>query len=114
MTKLSIPHFDVGLSNDDRDECLLFQVPADTLHDKVEALPDMLFLDLKNLPVILFSTSLQKKIVNFLLKHCAQFFRKPNDFSERKNLIQLALTNATALNYLQPLSDNFVLFNLMS
>ena len=118
---------------------LRINVQLTTVHDgeklmlllnKDEALPDMLFLDLnmprknglecmseikenpglKNLPVIIYSTSFQKDIVDLLYKQGAQFYIcKPNGFSELKHVIYEAITTAVQLNYLQPPKEKFVL-----
>lgn len=109
-----------------------------------EQLPDMLFLDLnmprkngfqclseikqseklKRLPVIIYSTSFQKDIVNLLYKNGAQYYiRKPNEFSVIKELILHAITlTAAGLpclpdrqaagqagNFSQPPKEKFVL-----
>ncbi len=97
---------------------------------KMETLPDILFLDLnmprkngmqclseikqsqrlKHLPVIIYSTSFQKNVVDLLYHQGAQFYiRKPNVFTQLKHAIYEALTIAAQLNYLQPSKENFVL-----
>jgi CheY-like chemotaxis protein len=93
-------------------------------------LPDVLFLDLnmprkngleclaeikgdeklKDLPIIIFSTSLDTEIVNNLYKKGASFYiRKPGDFSKLKKVIENALTNASENNFKQPERANFIL-----
>ena len=93
-------------------------------------LPDVLFLDLnmhrKNgfeclseiklnkkviqLPVIIFSTSLEQEVVNLLYENGAQYYiRKPADFSQLKKVIQQALTLIAQENISQPARENFVL-----
>ncbi len=100
-------------------------------------LPDVLFLDLnmprkngfeclteiKNhpklgkLPIIVFSTSFDQARANMLYNNGAQYFmRKPAEFAQLKDLIQLALTHivedlATAKteNITQPEPANFIL-----
>lgn len=83
------------------------------LLNKNEQLPDLLFLDLniprkngfaclveikqnkklKQLPVIIYSTSFRKDVVNLLYKNGAQhYIRKPNEFSVIKELIYYAIT----------------------
>lgn len=102
--------------------------------NKNEHLPDILFLDLnmprknglqclseikqnkkwKQLPVIIYSTSFQKDVVDLLYKHGAQFYiRKPNEYSELKNAIHQAITNAAQLNYTQPSKENFLLSHVL-
>jgi CheY-like chemotaxis protein len=93
-------------------------------------LPDVLFLDLnmprKNgfeclseikgnkklsqLPVIIFSTSLEQEVVNQLYKNGAQYFiRKPSDFSQFKKIIQQTITIIAKENVVQPAREDFVL-----
>ena len=72
---------------------------------------------LKQLPVIIFSTSFEQEVVNLLYKNGAQYFmRKPAEFSQLKKLIQQALTLIAqdlfigkAGNISQPTRENFVL-----
>ena len=92
-------------------------------------LPDILFLDLnmprksgfeclseiklidklKHLPVIIFSTSLDMKVVDLLYERGATFYiRKPGDFSKLKKVILDALT-ITQNMVKQPARDNFIL-----
>jgi CheY-like chemotaxis protein len=65
---------------------------------------------LKQLPVIMYSTSLDQEVVNLLYKNGAQYFiRKPAEFSQIQKVIQHALTLITQENILQPTRENFVL-----
>ncbi len=65
---------------------------------------------LRNLPVIIFSTSFRQEVINLLYEHGAQFYiRKPNMFSELKTSVQEALNTAEQFNYLQPPKEKFVL-----
>ncbi len=104
---------------------------------ETNALPDVLFLDinmprkngfdclteikmsakLKQLPVIMFSTSFEQEVVNLLYQNGAQhFIRKPSEFSQFKKIIQQTLT-MIALDLpignegsiLQPDKENFVI-----
>jgi CheY-like chemotaxis protein len=82
------------------------------LDTKTEGLPHILFLDLnmprkngmecltqiklnknlKQLPVIIFSTSFNQEEVNLLYKNGAQhYIHKPNEFNELKELIHASL-----------------------
>ena len=93
-------------------------------------LPDILFLDLnmprksgfeclseiklidklKDLPVIIFSTSLDMNVVDLLFEKGAIYYiRKPGDFSKLKKVILTALTITTQTNYTQPARDKFIL-----
>jgi CheY-like chemotaxis protein len=93
-------------------------------------LPDLIFLDLnmprknglecldeikkderlKNLPIIIFSTSLDSEIVNNLYQNGASYYiRKPGDFSKLKTVIEKALTVASENNFKQPERANFIL-----
>ena len=101
-----------------------------TLTNKDSKLPHLLFLDLnmprkngleclleikrdKNLnqiPVIIFSTSFQKNMVDLLYKSGAQYYiRKPADFSGLKTIIQQVFFIALQKNISQPEKENFVL-----
>jgi CheY-like chemotaxis protein len=65
---------------------------------------------LKQLPVIIYSTSLEQEVVNMLYKNGAQYFmRKPAEFSQLKKVIQQALTFIAQENISQPTRENFVL-----
>jgi CheY-like chemotaxis protein len=101
------------------------------LTDDTNELPDVLFLDLnmprkngfeclseiksnqklKQLPVIIFSTSFEQEVVNLLYKNGAQYFiRKPSEFSQFKNIIhQIFITVIIPQNISQPGRENFVL-----
>ena len=100
------------------------------LTNEANELPDVLFLDLnmprkngfeclkeiklnkklKQLPVIIFSTSFEQEVVNVLYENGAQhFIRKPSDFLQFKKTIQQALTLVAYGNISQPTRENFVL-----
>ncbi|MEN2487070.1 response regulator [Flavobacterium sp. B11] len=100
------------------------------LQNNILNLPDVLFLDLnmprknglecldeikkdeklKNLPIIIFSTSLDSEIVNNLyLKGASYYIRKPGEFSKLKNVIEKALTIASENNFKQPERASFIL-----
>jgi len=100
------------------------------LAGKTVELPHVLFLDLnmprkngfeclseikldeklKQIPVIIFSTSFEQDVVNLLYKNGAQYYiRKPAEFSQLKKVIYQALILATQENISQPSKDNFVL-----
>lgn len=100
----------------------------------IELLPDILFLDLnmprknglqclneikestllKHLPVIIYSTSFQKDVVELLFKQGAQFYiRKPNEFTNIKKAIFEALTISSNLNRSQPSKEKFVLSHVL-
>ena len=65
---------------------------------------------LKQVPVIIFSTSFEQEVVNRLYKNEAQYFiRKPTDFGQFKNIIDKALTIIAQENFLQPVREKFVL-----
>ncbi len=93
-------------------------------------LPDALFLDLnmprkngfeclseiklneklKQLSVIMFSTSYEQEVVNQLYQNGAHYFiRKPSDFLQFKKIIQYTLTHIAQGDISQPSKDNFVL-----
>jgi len=100
------------------------------LGKKEEPLPDLLFLDLnmprktgfeclaeikqderlKQLPVIILSTSFEKDVVSLLYKNGAQYFiRKPNEFSQLREVLHKALSNMVQANLSQPHREKFVL-----
>ncbi len=100
------------------------------LSKKMNDLPHVLFLDLnlprkngfacleeikrneklKELPVIIFSTSYSEHIANQLYKNGAQYYIcKPADFSQLKKLILQALTFITKENISQPSKEKFLL-----
>lgn len=97
---------------------------------EVSDLPDLLFLDLnmprkngheclaeikkmdqlKNLPVIIFSTSLDTEIVNKMYEKGALYYiRKPGDFSKLKQVIGNALKITAENNFKKPERENFIL-----
>ncbi|RYJ40806.1 MULTISPECIES: response regulator [Flavobacterium] len=100
------------------------------LKNNVLNLPDVLFLDLnmplknglecldeiknderlENLPIVIFSTSLDNEIVNKLYQKGASYYiRKPGDFTKLKSVIAKALTIAPENNFKQPERANFIL-----
>lgn len=101
------------------------------LRSDTDRLPDVLFLDLnmprkngmeclaeikqseklRQLPVIIFSTSYEQEIVNLLYKGGAQhYIRKPNSFTQLAAVIKKALTFVPVPNERLPISQaNFVL-----
>ena len=117
---------------DDSIECMSAsncEEALDLLKNKKIGMPDMIFLDLnmprksgfeclteiklidklKDLPVIIFSTSLDMSIVDILFERGAFFYiQKPGDFSKLKKVILDALT-ITRNMVNQPTRDNFIL-----
>ncbi|MGO4770387.1 response regulator [Flavobacterium sp. W22_SRS_FK3] len=102
----------------------------DHLTVAVSDLPDLLFLDLnmprkngheclteikkidelKNLPVIIFSTSLDSEIVNTMYdKGALYYIRKPGDFYKLKQVIGNALKVICENNFKKPERENFIL-----
>ena len=100
------------------------------LTNETNELPHILFLDLnmprkngfeclseikqnkklKNLPVVIFSTSFEQEVVNLLYKNGAQYFiRKPALFLQFKKIILHTLTLILQENVSQPTKENFVL-----
>jgi CheY-like chemotaxis protein len=121
-------------------EELLLSTNLTTVHDgeqlmqlltsETSELPHILFLDLnmprkngfeclseikqnkklKDLPVVIFSTSFEQEVVNLLYKNGAQYFiRKPSVFLQFKEIILQALTLILQENGSQPTKENFVL-----
>lgn len=103
----------------------------DFLTDKsVDNLPDVLFLDLnmprkngaeclteirqidrlKDFPIIIFSTSLDREIVDVMYgKGATLYIRKPGDFSKLKNVIENALIASSQNNFKQPDRPHFII-----
>jgi len=100
------------------------------LKNETYELPDVLFLDvnmprkngfeclseiklssrLKLLPVIVFSTSFEKEVVNKLYQEGAQYFlRKPSGISQYKKIILQTLIMIQQANTAQPTKENFVI-----
>jgi CheY-like chemotaxis protein len=103
------------------------------LLSKKEVLPDVLYLDLnmprkngfdclaeikmdeklKQLPVIIFSTSFDKEVVNHLHEKGAHFYiRKPAEFTQLKKVIHKSLELIADANKQQPSIDKFLINNL--
>ena len=102
----------------------------DFLSANSEDLPDALFLDLnmprksgleclteikvsdelRHLPIIIFSTSLDLDVVDSLYKKGANYYiRKPGDFSALKKVIFEAITLTNNANSQHPTRDEFIL-----
>jgi len=65
---------------------------------------------LKDIPIVIFSTSLDVVVVDFLYNAGARYFiRKPAEFSQFKKIIQQTLTLIMEQNKILPTRDNFVL-----
>ena len=100
------------------------------LTNEINELPHILFLDLnmprkngfeclseikqnkklKDLPVVIVTTSFEQKVVNLLYKNGAQYFiRKPAVFFRFKKIILHALILILQENGSQPTRENFVL-----
>ena len=101
------------------------------LTNETNKLPDVLFLDLnmprkngfeclaeikqnkklKDLPVVIFSTSFEQQVVNLLYDNGAQYFiRKPSEFALFKKIILHMLAHIIyAGNITQPAKENFVI-----
>lgn len=121
-------------------EELPIEATLDTVHDGVQLMnllsakpnnfPDALFLDLnmprksgieclteikqigelKSLPVIIFSTSLNIDVVNLLYEKGAHYYIcKPGEFSALKKVIFEAVNLATQNNFSQPAREKFIL-----
>lgn len=100
------------------------------LYKTADTLPDVLFLDLnmprkngfeclteiksderlKKLPVIIFSTSFDKEIIELLQKNGAKhYIRKPNEFEHLKKVIHEAISSVTQTSPLTTSSASFIL-----
>lgn len=136
------------LADDDADDCLLFkdalgELPIATelstvangeqlmgVLNKIETLPDLLFLDLnmprkngfdclleikhsmklRRLPVIILSTSVEENMVNLLYANGAEYYIcKPNEFSQLVSVIHTALTITSQIDHSRPTRSEFLL-----
>jgi CheY-like chemotaxis protein len=100
------------------------------LTNEANAIPDILFLDLnmsrkngfeclaeiklnerlKDLPIIIYSTSFHNVIANKLHKNGANYYiSKPSEISELKKAVQKMITLVREENILQPAIEDFVL-----
>jgi CheY-like chemotaxis protein len=100
------------------------------LNDETNILPHILFLDLnmprkngfeclaeiklntklKDMPVIIFSTSYEQQVVNLLYQNGAHYFiRKPSAFAQFKKIILFVLTLIAQKHIAQPAKEDFVL-----
>jgi len=100
------------------------------LTNETNELPHILFLDLnmprkngfeclkeiknskklKNLPVVIISTSLEQTVLDILYNCGAQYFiRKPSDISQYTKIILQTLTLIAQENSSQPTRENFVI-----
>lgn len=98
--------------------------------NSTENLPNILFLDLnmprkngleclteikqkeeyKDLPVIIFSTSLDRDIVDLVYeKGAVHYIRKPGEFAKLKKVIASALRIASESNFKKPVKEDFIL-----
>ncbi|WP_339876062.1 response regulator [uncultured Algoriphagus sp.] len=94
-----------------------------------DALPDVIFLDLnmpmksgfeclteimsndkfRDLPIIIYSTSMDEPVVNLLFEQGAfRFIRKPGEYSKLKDVILKGI-DSLANRAFQPSKDNFVI-----
>jgi CheY-like chemotaxis protein len=65
---------------------------------------------LKNLPVVIFSTSYEQQVVNLLYQNGAHYFiRKPSAFGQFKKIILYVLTLIAQEHITQPAKEHFVL-----
>lgn len=95
-----------------------------------DQLPDILFLDLnmprkngheclkeikeiealKDLPIIIFSTSLDIEVVDLMYeKRATYYIRKPGEFSKLKNVIEKAFVTTTKNRSKQPAREHFII-----
>jgi len=65
---------------------------------------------LKQLPVIIFSTSFEQDVVNQLyLNDALYFIRKPSEFTQFKKIIQQTIELISRENIIHPTRENFVI-----
>lgn len=105
-------------------------VLLDYLNAHLQTLPDILFLDLnmplkngfesfteiknnpalKNLRVVIFSTSGSRQVIDKLYEAGADFFiQKPFDFRNLVKLIEYAITRISEIDFKQPIRAEFML-----
>lgn len=100
----------------------------DYLDEYSDSLPDVLFLDLnmprkngseclneimasdklKQLPVIIYSTSLNDTIGNVLYNHGAHYYVRKCEFNELTKLLQRVLSEMIHTKFVRPKRDSFV------
>ncbi|MEH6680300.1 MAG: response regulator [Sediminicola sp.] len=83
------------------------------LKDGLECLSEIRSMDgLRDLPIVIFSTSLDMDMADILYKKGAHFYiQKPNEFAALKKVIDNSLTYISEGNFEQPTRDLFVLQN---
>lgn len=100
------------------------------MNSSSDNLPDIIFLDLnmprksgfeciteiklidelKHLPIIIFSTSMNIDIVDLMYeKGAIHYIQKPGEFPKLKKVIENSLATITKNNFKQPVRDNFIL-----
>jgi CheY-like chemotaxis protein len=77
----------------------------------IECLTEIKLIDkLKNLPVIIFSTSLNMEVVDLFYQKGAHYYiRKPGEYEKLRKIILEAVTLASQNKLSQPTRDKFIL-----
>ncbi len=77
----------------------------------IECLAEIKLIDkLKNLPVIIFSTSLNMEVVDLFYQKGAHYYiRKPGEYEKLRKIILEAVTLASQNKLSQPARDKFIL-----
>ena len=66
--------------------------------------------NLKQLPVIIFSTSFDTKVIDSLYANGASYYiRKPGEFDSLKKVINQAISLVDTQNFMQPNRSNFII-----
>ena len=66
--------------------------------------------NLKQLPVIIFSTSFDTKVIDSLYANGASYYiRKPGEFDSLKKVINAAISLVDTPNFMQPDRSNFII-----
>jgi CheY-like chemotaxis protein len=69
-----------------------------------------LIAELKNLPIIIFSTSMDMDVIDTLYNNGAHYYlRKPGDFSKLKKVINDVILLLSSAGIMQPSKDKFIL-----
>src|SRR5579863_7968249 len=127
LFKDALDHLGIGASVEIAEDGEQLMLRLDT---KSSGLPDLIFLDLnmprkngfqclseikqddqlKSLPVIIYSTSIDKDAVNLLYQKGAHYaFRKPGDFNQLKQTINKVLVNFNKHQFVQPPKEEFII-----
>jgi CheY-like chemotaxis protein len=68
--------------------------------------------NLRDLPVVIYSTTNEPEIINLLFDKGAHFYiRKPTNFSKLKEMVHLAISSIISTGNKRPAKENFILYS---